>query len=175
MMWSPSEITTANNLGLWLGVLQGVVYEGIRERPDSFNEVSLGQQATATRGYDYVYKTMYVTDEQLSMLRELADSTNENRETINIQGVWSCTADLDESLSKSSSISGENKVIFKVQQVNPLQDIGSEWTVQRTLLNQTAMALDLQSSGNPILFFEPIMRIIKHSYDANNHLHIIEM
>jgi len=41
MTWAPFNQETSENLGLWLGMIQAIVFRGVKEIPDANNQVSL--------------------------------------------------------------------------------------------------------------------------------------
>jgi len=41
MTWGPFNQETSDSLGLWLGMIQAVVFRGVKEIPDADNHVSL--------------------------------------------------------------------------------------------------------------------------------------
>ena len=70
MTWGPYDEKTAENLGLWLGIIQSVVFRGVKEIPDKDNLVSSNQKWTLQKNmFDYVYRTMYISDEKLNNLK----------------------------------------------------------------------------------------------------------
>ena len=61
---------------------------------------------------------MYISDEKLKLLKELAQFTEEEQKIIKLQGLFACASNLEISLIKGCGIISGNMVVFKVKLIN---------------------------------------------------------
>ena len=67
------------------GCIQGIAYNGIVERPDEDNLVSLSAWVIPEKLFDCVYKTMSISPQMLQTLKDIADGDgDEESKTIKI-------------------------------------------------------------------------------------------
>ena len=159
-------------------MIQGLIYTGVVERPDEDNKVSLSSWVIPEKLFDCIYKTMYISDEMLKNIKDIADGPgDEETKTIKVQGIFSCAINLEISLSKGHGIKSGNKVLFKVR-MNTQYSKGDDWSDDRKYENQTGMLLGtgLQKDNCHIaILYEPEMTVNQVQFNANDGMHTIEL
>ena len=97
-------------------MIQGIIYTGVLERPDANNKVSLSSWAIPESLLECIYKTMYISEEMLATLKEIADGPgDEETKSIKVQGIFSCAINLETSINKGCGIKCGKKVLFKIR------------------------------------------------------------
>ena len=71
MQWSTFNQETSDNLGLWLGMMQAIAHNGVKEIKDEQGNVGLSMLALSPDDQSYVYRSMIVTKNQLEQWKDM--------------------------------------------------------------------------------------------------------